>query len=446
MAKKYVTQEVYDALKGIASDKNEFEYLTSVGATKDAEGYREAAKPKYDVVKAYSPELHNTLQKSNSGQARDILKEYAVKSNRSANDVLEDIYGFKVGYEGNLKAGGTEYNNMRKSAQPYYEELGGIDPSLAAMAQGMDAQQLRTYLDKNNPAKTDYTPSQAFSAASDTFLKRGDDISRNIDTMYFDPTYGSEIRENYTKYGGAKAKQAAANAASGNGGNFDSFSEYNKNATDLSYRIAGDNAIQAMREGYANGQTKLFDVWGNTVNTSNTAFGDYDIGKRSIESAERIADMEDLTARYGYNVSADTQKYLADIELGKTLGKKVVPDKAESVKPEKTGDASIRGTQADQGTQTGDVFSGVLTGNISEAEEAELDELTNGGQNPYNHLPETLGLTSDEAKRAYDEINMMYNASGDADARETAELVIKRLAQTSPKEAEILQLIFFGKV
>lgn len=314
MAKKYVNKAVYDALWGIADEKRGYETKKSSG-TDGYQAHQANAVPMYDVVKQYSPELYHTLQNSDYKTTLDVLKGYEVQPSRNANDVLTDIYGYKVGYEGKLAKGDPSYQQMHYDAQPFYAELDAVDPSLSAMAHGMNATELKEYLDSLTPPKTDYTPSEAMSSASDTFLRRGDAVSRNIDTMYFDEDYGKSVRDNYTRYGTAKSGQAAAGTAADNGGNYDSFSNYNRDLTDMQYRIAGDNAVQAMREGYAKGQTQFFDVWGNAVNTSNANFADYDEAVQQIGASERMANADNLVDMYGYDRTLEGQKYVSDNDL-----------------------------------------------------------------------------------------------------------------------------------
>ena len=96
MAKNWVSQEVYNAMTGLAKDKNEYEYLDSVGATTERDAYGKAAASKYDVINAYSPELVAKIKNSNAQQTRDLIKEYGVA--RDAKTISNDIIAKKFGY------------------------------------------------------------------------------------------------------------------------------------------------------------------------------------------------------------------------------------------------------------------------------------------------------------------------------------------------------------
>lgn len=391
MAKYYVPKEVLDSMKGVASDKNEFEYLDSVGATTERDAYNKAAKSKYDVINAYSPELAATIKNSNAQQTRDLIKEYGeirdssdilkdisplkygyeftkanggnykpyeeqafslyqeleavdpslgamvknmnysqlndylngknpeipVAPQRSKYDIARDILGFKQGYEGGMKHGVANFVDNHYQAQAYYDELKKIDPAMAAAIEGMNASELANYLEANTP-KEPMNAEGMYNASYNAVSSSGKQFQNNLDTMYFDETYGQGVRDNFNLYGGAKANQAAANAAAANGGNFDSFADYNKNLTDMSYRIAGENAIQRMREGYANDYTNFLNVWGNQLMGNAKNFGDYEYDNRQLESNERIAkaqndkDIYAIDKGYGAEVYGyDTQKDIA---------------------------------------------------------------------------------------------------------------------------------------
>lgn len=391
MAKYYVPKEVLDSMKGVASDKNEFEYLDSVGATTERDAYNKAAKSKYDVINAYSPELATTIKNSNAQQTRDLIKEYGeirdssdilkdisplkygyeftkanggdykpyeeqafslyqeleavdpslgamvknmnysqlndylngknpevpVAPQRSKYDVARDILGFKQGYEGGMEHGVADFVDNHYQAQPYYDELAKLDPAMAAAVKGMNASELANYLETIKP-KEPMDATGMYNAAFTDVSSSGNQFQNNLNTMYFDETYGQGVRDNFNLYGGAKANQAAANAAAANGGNFDSFADYNKNLTDMSYRIAGENAIQRMREGYANDYTNFLNVWGNQLMGNAKNFGDYEYDNRQLESNERIAkaqndkDIYAIDKGYGAEVYGyDTQKDIA---------------------------------------------------------------------------------------------------------------------------------------
>lgn len=387
MAKNYVTQEVYDALKGIASDKNEYEYLTSVGATEDAEGYRKRAMPKYNVVLNYDKNLGNTISGMNSVQAKELVNNYAVardeksilgdiykgkygwanstttadKNKFQANttpyyeelasvnpmladvvkgwdyeqlnsyiqtgkmpeiknpavsnavgnaktsavsgtrtiwDVARDIAGIKTGYEGGLAAGNPDYWKEHNNAEPYYAELEAMGPEGAALAsrlRGSNAQQAMAYISANAPAAP-MTASEMMADVHKQISDYGNTYRDNMQKMYFDTDYGKEIRDMFTLYGNQKGNQAAAETAALNGGNLDSFAEYNKGVTDLGYRLAGENAIENMRRGYSDSWTSFLDTWGNKL----------------IDNASNYGD--DIVAMYGYDAANEDSRIAADAE------------------------------------------------------------------------------------------------------------------------------------
>ncbi len=382
---KYVTQEVYDAMKGLTSDKNEFEYLTSVGAAKEAEGYREAAKPKYNVILNYDKELGNTLSGMNSVQAKDLLKEYAVArdeksilgdiytgkygwANSTADadknkfqtntaqyyeelasvnpqladvvkgwdyqqlgsyidtgkmpeikkpapppapkvrdiwDVANDIVGYKQGYEGGKKVGVEGYEQNHLDAQALYDELEGMGEdgkALAARLRGSNASDAMAYITANKPV--DPMSSEQIATDNHNFFKSQG--QRGLDTiydMYTNPYFGQDIRNAFTGYGTAMANQAAAGAAATNGGNLDSFAEYNKNATDMAYRLAGEDAIENKRKGFATNYFNGYDSVASAMNTNALDFYDYVTDQNQIYSDEK-------KTMYGY----DTERYIADQE------------------------------------------------------------------------------------------------------------------------------------
>jgi hypothetical protein len=153
-----------------------------------------------------------------------------------------------------------------------------------------------------------------YNASYNDVSSSGKQFQNNLDTMYFDETYGQGVRDNFNLYGGAKANQAAANAAAANGGNFDSFADYNKNLTDMSYRIAGENAVQKMREGYANDYTNFLNVWGNQLMGNAKNFGDYEYDNRQLESNERIAKAQNDKDIYAIDKGYDAEVYGYDTQ------------------------------------------------------------------------------------------------------------------------------------
>ena len=310
---------------------------------------------------------------------------------RTAKDILKDVYGYKVGYEGQLAAGNPNYAQNHYDAQSLYDELKALDPSLAAMASGQNARELKAYLDELEPAKTDYTPSETFSASADTFLKRGNDVSLNIDTMYFDPDYGKEVKDSYVRYGTKKSGDAAQGVAADNGGNLDSFANFNRDATDMAYRVAGDNAVQRMREGYAQGQTQFFNAWGGAVNTNNANFGNYDATVRGVESTERInnanigAKKYEIDKNYALGLDTNAKNY----DLGKYSADKTLAGKQVDA------NADIRSALITKGGTSG--TSGVVVG----ADKDILHSIYKYGalteQGAYNYLKQQ-GYSDADAK------------------------------------------------
>ena len=120
--------------------------------------------------------------------------------------------------------------------------------------------------------------------------------------------------------------QAAAGAAAANGGNLDSFAEYNKNATNLGYKLAGENAIENMRRGYADSSTKFFDTWGSKLNENAKNLGDYEYTNKALESNEKLAKITaesneriaEITAKGDLDVAklnASIQQYLGELDF-----------------------------------------------------------------------------------------------------------------------------------
>ena len=162
MAKNWVTQDVYNAMKGLASDKNEYEYLDSVGATPERDAYGKAAAAKYDVINAYSPELRQTLKYSNAQQTRDLLKDYGVA--RDAKTISADIIAKKFGYE-NAKAKNPNADLSGFDATDLYDELNAVDPSMATMLRNMNYQQAVDW-QKNGTMPSVYQPEAAPETAA----------------------------------------------------------------------------------------------------------------------------------------------------------------------------------------------------------------------------------------------------------------------------------------
>lgn len=341
MAKYYVPKEVYDSMTGVASNKNEYEYQKSeydktggqIGA--GYQKFSEQAAPQYDVINAYSPELAANIKNMNAAQTRDLLKEYGVA--RDASVISNDIIAKKFGYE-NTKAKNPGADLSGYDASALYDELNAVDPSMATMLRNMSYQQAVDWKNgvmpsvngQNGGTPVVHNPTDVHLDTHRTLNKHGDNIYGDVRSMYFDGSYGQNVRDVFSAYGDAKGNQAAANAASENGGNFDSFSDYNKKATDLSYKIAGENAIQRMREGYGNWGNDFIKALGGELNTNAANFSDYDYKKDALAAEERMNDktlesnLEGIkhTNLTNYDIAqleADAQKYGYDV-------KKVIAD------------------------------------------------------------------------------------------------------------------------
>ena len=322
---KYVSQDVYNALKGIANAKNEYEYNDSIGNTAERDKYGKQATAHYDVLGAYSPELRATIKNSNAQQTRDLIKGYGVA--RDAKTITDEILANKHGYE-KVKANGGDFKQYETAASALYDELSAVDPATATMLRNLSYQEALDW--RNSKAPTN--PTETYIDVNETLNKHGDNIYGDVRTMYFDENYGNSVRDKFTAYGGAKGEQSAVNSASDNGGNFDSFSEYNKNATNLAYQVAGENAVQRMREGYGNWGNEFLKTLGGELNTNAANFGDYEYKRDALEAEERMNTANNATQVYGYNadlegvkhtnltnydiaqLEADAQKYGYDIE------------------------------------------------------------------------------------------------------------------------------------
>lgn len=405
MAKNWVSQEVYNAMTGLAKDKNEYEYLDSVGATTERDAYGKAAASKYDIINAYSPELVAKIKNSNAQQTRDLIKEYGVardaktisndiiakkfgyESAKAKNpgadlsgydatalydelyavdpsmatmlgsmsyqqavdwqngkmpeiktpevpkepeapkrtmwDVANEIVRFKKGYEGGYDAGNPEYWREHNNAQDYYTELEGMGPegkALASYLRGSNAANAEAYIAEHAPVKP-MTGAEAGTRGFNLIGDYGKTFQGNMDKMYFDGNFGKDVTDMFNMYGNTEgAKELAKNAAA-NGGNFDSFADYNRHNTNLAYMLAGQNAVQNMRRGYAEDATKFLDTWGNQLTGSASNIADYEYKDKALASDEKVAMAQDATNREQIasderiaQMSADTQKAVAQIE------------------------------------------------------------------------------------------------------------------------------------
>lgn len=381
MAKQYVTQEVYDKMKDLVSAKNEYEYLTSVGATNEAEGYRNNAKPMYNFLLNYDKDIANNFSSMNSVQAKEYLDNFAVardeksilgdislgkygwansktdddKNKFQANtaqfydelafvnpqladivkgwdynqlnsyittgkmpeiktpevpkepeapkrtmwDVANYIVGFKKGYEGSYDAGNPEYWREHNKAQDYYTELESMGPegkALASYLRGSNAANAEAYIAEHAPVKP-MTGAEAGTRGFNLIGDYGKTFQGNMDKMYFDGNFGKDVADMFNMYGNTEGAQELAKGAAANGGNYDSFANYNRHNTNLAYMLAGQNAVQNMRRGYAEDATKFLDTWGNQLTGSASNIADYEYKDKALASDEKVAMAQDATNR-----------------------------------------------------------------------------------------------------------------------------------------------------
>lgn len=330
MAKQYVTQEVYDKMKDLVSAKNEYEYLTSVGATNEAEGYRNNAKPMYNFLLNYDKDIANNFSGMNSVQAKEYLDNFAVA--RDEKSILGDISLGKYGWA-NSKTD-DDKNKFQANTAQFYDELAFVNPQLADIVKGWDYNQLNSYITTGkmpeiktpedateNAAAKPMTGAEAGTRGFNLIGDSGNTILSNIDKMYFDGNFGKDVTDMFNMYGNTEgAKELAKNAAA-NGGNFDSFADYNRNNTNLAYMLAGQNAVQNMRRGYVEDATSFLDAWGNQLTDSASNIADYEYKDKALASNEKVAMAQDATDRMQIasderiaQMSADAQKAVAQIE------------------------------------------------------------------------------------------------------------------------------------
>lgn len=336
-----------DLLKGILGYKWSYENGQSKNTTDFTLNY-DYAQPYYEALKGMDPSLANAVQGMNYAQLNDYINtgnlpaiaQPAVPAPvkpRTIWDVATDIVGYKQGYEGGKAAGITGYANNEALAADYYNELEGMGAegkALAAYLRGSNADEAEAYIAKNRPVPQ-MTPSEMFSGNNDAFKDYGNVYQNDMHTMYFDPKYGSWVSDYFMTYGNAKGAQAEAGAAAENGGNLDSYARFNKDATNLGYAIAGQDAIQKMRGGYAKGSTDFFNSWSGALNDSARDFSEYEYNNNELAANERVATSEHDVRRYeadqdlkgteaqanadiyGYDKAAEAEKYVAGLQYPK---------------------------------------------------------------------------------------------------------------------------------
>lgn len=269
------------------------------------ESHYEAAKPYYGALAGTGYDV--ALQGMDWEQANDYFSDFAVA--RDEKTILGDILGKKYGYE-DAKAKGADYSQY--DASELYAELASVNPTLAGIVSNWDYNTLNTYLETGKlPTISVPSPSESYGPATPTkspnelvtdnnafitdYSKQGLDT---VQYMYTAPEYGKETMDYFSAYGGAKGAQAEAGAAAENGGNLDSFARYNKDATNLGYAIAGQDAVQKMREGYARDYSGMLNTAGNLLNENAVDFYDY---TSDIYNTTKTTDAE----RYGYDKDAE---------------------------------------------------------------------------------------------------------------------------------------------
>lgn len=313
MAKQYVTQEVYDAAKNVLNKKSAYEWGEANGDP-NFKAYAQEANPYYEVLKSNDIDTYNMLKYNNFSQANDIFKDYAVA--RDAKTITNDIIAKKFGYE-NTKAMNPSADLSEYDATDLYSELNAVDPGAATLLKNMNynqavawqnggtmptLSQTSTNIAEHAPVKP-MTGAEAGARGFNLIGNSGNTILSNIDKMYFDSDYGKDVIDMFNMYGNTEGAQELAKGAAANGGNYDSFANFNRHNTNLAYMLAGQNAVQNMRRGYAEDATKFLDTWGNQLTGSASNIADYEYKDKALASDERIAQM-----------SADTQKAVAQIE------------------------------------------------------------------------------------------------------------------------------------
>lgn len=329
MAKQYVTQEVYDAAKNVLNKKSAYEWGEANGDP-NFKVYEEEAVPYYEVLKSNDSDTYNMLKHNNFSQANDIFKNYAVA--RDEKNILNDIGLGKYGWA-NAKTD-DDKNKFQANTAQFYDELAFVNPQLADIVKGWDYNQLNSYITTGkmpeiktpevateNAFAKPMTGAEAGTRGFNLIGDSGNTILSNIDKMYFDGNFGKDVADMFNMYGNTEgAKELAKNAAA-NGGNFDSFADYNRHNTNLAYMLAGQNAVQNMRRGYAEDATSFLDAWGNQLTDSASNIADYEYKDKALASDEKVDMAQDATDRMQIasderiaQMSADAKKAVAQIE------------------------------------------------------------------------------------------------------------------------------------
>ena len=269
------------------------------------ESHYEAAKPYYGALAGTGYDV--ALQGMDWEQANDYFSDFAVA--RDEKTILSDIRDKKYGYE-DAKAKGADYSQY--DASELYAELASVNPTLAGIVSNWDYNTLTTFLETGKlPTISVPSPSESYGSATPTKSPNelvtdnnafiSDYGKQGLDTvqyMYTAPEYGSWVSDYFMTHGNAKGAQAEAGAAAENGGNLDSFARYNKDATNLGYAIAGQDAVQKMREGYARDYSGMLNTAGNLLNENAVDFYDY---TSDIYNTTKTTDAE----RYSYDKDAE---------------------------------------------------------------------------------------------------------------------------------------------
>ena len=330
------------------------------------------------------------------------------------------------------KAAGQDPSGLATATQDYI--VGNMSDADRAVTDHMDAEGKQRYIDAvyiDSPTETFDRNNKAMRSEGQTSM----DFYRGM----YDPSYGQNIRDYYNVYGQAVGTQAAQGTAAENGGNLDSFSQYNRAVTDLSYRNAAQRAIQAERDGYAQGWATMYTPWasslnqgatayGDYVNTANKLIADYDIALKQIESGERQANVAAELQKYGYDQQAAAQ--MAQLEADQAKAELEAAIQREQIKSNeaiayKGYDAQIRTAEigagktgsSGGGNGSGGDGSGSGVGNDDAVESnGTFDRMLAEGVTPeraYSYLIDA-GNSATAAERLADDYEDVYNDYQDA--------------------------------
>lgn len=286
------------------------------------------------------------------------------------------------------KADGQDPSGLATATQQYI--VGNMSDADRAVTDHMDSAGKQRYIDSvyiDSPTETFDRNNKAMRSEGQTSM----DFYRGM----YDPSYGQHIRDYYNVYGQAAGTQAAQGTAAENGGNLDSFAQYNRAVTDLSYRNAAQRAIQAERDGYAQGWATMYTPWASSLNQGATAYGDYvnnanklitdyDIALKQIESGERQANVAAEIQKYGYDVQTAAQ--MAQFEADQAKAELEAAIQREQIKSneaiaDKEYDAKIRTAEIGAGKTGSSGSSGSRKSSSGTASYSGGGSKTTGGDN-----------------------------------------------------------------